>query len=484
MEGIGAFFFGIRWQDVVDILLNSFILFRLYVLFRGTTTFRVLIGIAFLWFFQRTAFAMGLVMTSWAIQGITAAGALIVIVVFRNEIRSVFKTTTLKTIFWGVPAKVSDTPVEIIVDSIFALAEKRIGALIVLPGKESLDEVVQEGISWHGVISKEMLMSIFWMGNPVHDGAVIVKGDRVLNVGVILPLSKREDLPLHYGTRHRAAAGTAEQSDAMVLLASEERGEVVVAKGEELTPVKKGADLEKKLYSHLGRPIEKDEEIRLHRRNTVLAAMLSVVFISSIWFSINRGLDTLTAMEVPIEYFKADPSMEIIETSVNSVRLHLSGSSFLIKSIRPGQVRVRTNINGAQIGKNKIPITLEHVSLPPGILLKKIEPPVVEVTLSKPTLKVIPVQVDWDGKLADDLIMTHVRLTPKVVHVSGKSNLLKDVSTIYTRRVQLDTIGETGKISAELVLGNPSLSLASDINRVAIQFEVEKRKKQEEKING
>ena len=112
MDSLLAFFFGIRWQDIVDILLNSYILFRLYVLFRGTTTFRVLIGIAFLWFFQRTAFALGLVMTSWAIQGITAAGALIVIVVFRNEIRSVFKTTNFRTIFWGSPVKISDTPVE------------------------------------------------------------------------------------------------------------------------------------------------------------------------------------------------------------------------------------------------------------------------------------------------------------------------------------------------------------------------------------
>jgi diadenylate cyclase len=475
MDSLGAFFFGIRWQDIVDILLNSYILFRLYVLFRGTTTFRVLVGIAFLWFFQRTAFALGLVMTSWAIQGITAAGALIVIVVFRNEIRSVFKTTNLKNIFWGFPGKVSDTPVEIIVDSMFTLAGKRIGALIVLPGKESLEDVLQEGITWHGLVSKEMLMSIFWMGNPVHDGAIIIKGERVLNVGVILPLSKREDLPVHYGTRHRAAAGTAELSDAMALLVSEERGEVVVAKGQHLTTVRRPDDLEKMLYDHLGKPVEKDGDQRVHRRNMVLAALLSVVFISSIWFSITRGLDTLTAMEVPIEYFKSDPSMEIIETSINSVRLHLSGSSFLIKSIRPGQVRVRTNINGAQLGKTRIPITLEDVSLPPGILLKKIEPPFVEVVLAKPTLKLIPVQVDWDGRLPDDLIMTGVRLMPQVVHVSGKSNLLKTVSTIYTKKVPLDAIRERGTITAELVVENPSLSLASDVKKVTLHFEVEKR---------
>jgi YbbR domain-containing protein len=180
-------------------------------------------------------------------------------------------------------------------------------------------------------------------------------------------------------------------------------------------------------------------------------------------------------MEVPIEYFKSDPSMEIIESSVNTVRLHLSGSSFLIKSIRPGQVRVRTNINGAQIGKNQIPITLEDVSLPPGIILKKIEPVAVEVVLAKPTLKRVPVQVDWSGRLSSDLIMTEVKITPQEVYVSGKSNLLKNVYTIYTKKISLNPIGKTGEITAELVLENPSLSLASDVKEVTVSFVVGKR---------
>jgi len=82
------FMMSIRWQDVIDIALNSYILFRLYVLFRGTNVFRVLVGIALLWFFQRMAVSLGFIVSSWAIQGITAFAALIIIVVFRNEIRS------------------------------------------------------------------------------------------------------------------------------------------------------------------------------------------------------------------------------------------------------------------------------------------------------------------------------------------------------------------------------------------------------------
>ena len=240
-----TFFSGIRWQDVVDITLNSYILFRLYVLFRGTNVFRVIMGIALLWFFQRIAVSLGLIVTSWAIQGITAVAAFIIIVIFRNEIRSVLQARKLKAILWGSSQKKASTPIESIVEGVFSLARRHSGALIVLPGKEDLSEVVQRGIRWRGWLSKEMILSIFWPDNPVHDGAAIIQGDQVMEVGVILPLSQRQDLPSHYGTRHRAAAGLAENTDALVILVSEESGNVVVAKDSRLRVIHGKKQLER-----------------------------------------------------------------------------------------------------------------------------------------------------------------------------------------------------------------------------------------------
>ena len=149
-----SFLDSIRWQDLVDILLNSYILFRLYVLFRGTYVFRVLTGIAILWIIQRLSVFFGLILTSWAMQGITAVAALIIIIVFRNEIRSVLQAKNLKAILWGFPHTTALTPIEIVVDSVGALSRRKIGALIVLPGKEDMLDITQSGISWRGVISK------------------------------------------------------------------------------------------------------------------------------------------------------------------------------------------------------------------------------------------------------------------------------------------------------------------------------------------
>jgi len=109
---------------VVDIGLNSYILFRFYVLFRGTYVFRVLIGLTMLWFFQQIAGYTGLIVTSWVVQGIVAVAALIIVVVFRNEIRSVLQAKNLKTILWGSPPRPGWHPWMSFADSAFELARR------------------------------------------------------------------------------------------------------------------------------------------------------------------------------------------------------------------------------------------------------------------------------------------------------------------------------------------------------------------------
>lgn len=478
MNKFSLFLSSIRWQDIVDITLNSYILFRLYVLFRGTNTFRVLVGIALLWFFQRIAVFCGLIITSWAIQAITAVAALIIIVVFRNEIRSVLQARNLKSILWGFSRKIVSTPVEIIVESVFELAQKRIGALIVLPGKNDLEDVVQSGIPWHGSVSKEMIMSIFWHDNPVHDGAAIIQGNRVSEVGVILPLSRRNDIPSYYGTRHKAALGLAESTDALVILVSEERGNVLVARGSEFTVVNQKKKLIQMLREHAGVPTKEVDYLRKERIETSIAALVCLLFVIGIWFSFSRGLETLITLEVPVEYMNRDPGMEILDTSVNTVNIHLGGSGSLIKTIQPEQVKVKLDLDKAVVGSNIFTITNDNISLPPGVSLKKVEPSVVEVTLDVPIEKELPVQVDWAGRLPEHLILTKVNLDPEKIRVIGPNQILKNITTIYTEKVPLDNIKKTGIITANPVLDPASLKISpGSKEKIVIEYIIKKRKK-------
>ena len=226
----------LRWTDIIDILFISYVLFRLYILFRATPVLRVLIGIGILWIIQRLAVWLNLVVTSWAIQGIIAAAAIIVIVVFRNELRSVLQAKNLRAMLWGYTHEVVQTPIDVIAEAAFDLAKKHHGALIVFEQKDDLKDEVHSGTPWNGIISKEMILSIFWPDNPVHDGAAIVQGNRISQVGAILPVSGSKDLPSHYGTRHRAAAGLAELTDAIVIVVSEEKGWISMALRGQLYP--------------------------------------------------------------------------------------------------------------------------------------------------------------------------------------------------------------------------------------------------------
>jgi uncharacterized protein (TIGR00159 family) len=460
MEKLFNFLYTLRWQDIVDIILTSYILFRFYILFKGTNVFRILIGMTILWFFQRIAVFLGLIVTSWVVQGVAAVAALIIIVVFRNEIRSVLQARNLKSILWGFSSKTVTTTIEIIVESVYEMGLHRTGALLVFPGKDDLEEEVQRGIPWKGVVSKEMIMSIFWPGNPVHDGATIFEGNQIKEVGAILPLSHRDDLPSYYGTRHRAALGLAESSDALVIVVSEERGEVIVAKNSELTEVKQKRRLKRYLQEHMGVATKKQSFMRKETFETAMAALLSIIFVAGVWFNVTRGGETLRTMDISINFMNLDPGMEILARSVNAVSLDLSGSSALAKSINPAQVDVRLDLGKAVPGKNSFTITSDNISLPPGIILKNVYPSEVDVDLDVTIKKKLPVQVDWVGKLPENLILVETEIEPGGVEIIGGKRILDKIATIYTEKVSLDKLKDQGTISANLALQPASLKIA------------------------
>jgi uncharacterized protein (TIGR00159 family) len=466
----------LRWQDVVDILLNSYILFRLYVLFRGTNVIRVIVGIAFLWIFQRVAVAMGLIVTSWAMQGIIAGAALIIIIVFRNEIRSVLQAKNLRGLLWGFPYETESPPLEVISESVYELARRRIGALIVLPAKDDLEDTCQGGLTWKGQLSKEMLLSIFWDGNPVHDGAVVVQGRQVQQVGAILPLSKRDDLPSYYGTRHRAAVGLSEASDALVVVVSEERGQVVVARDGELVPIRDNIQLEEILATHGPRGLRPHGDRLKDRLELVTAALVSTLCVLGIWFSFARGLETFTSLEIPIEYMNRSARMEIFGASVNTINLSLSGSGALIRSLNPDQVKVKLDLSRAKVGPNSYTITREDIDLPPGITLKSVAPATVEVTLDVPVEKELPIQADWSGELPEDLLLETVKLVPERVRVVGGSQILKKIDTLYTDKLPLDNLKASGAMTTRLALQPGTLKIADGVReKVIVRYTLRER---------
>ncbi|MBF0209669.1 MAG: DNA integrity scanning protein DisA nucleotide-binding domain protein [Desulfamplus sp.] len=476
MNEIVNFLSSLRWQDIIDIAINSYILFRLYVLFRGSRLIRIVPVVSLLWVLNIMALYMGLVVTTWAIQGIIAAAAIILIIVFRDEIGSVFQTKNLTSFLWGIPGTKSSTPIEIITLSAFELGKRKVGALLIFPGKQSLDEIVQGGIFWDGVISEQMIFSIFWDKNPVHDGAAIIYGDRITDVSVILPLSKRTDLPSRYGTRHRAAVGLCEVSDALVIVVSEERGHVTVVKNTDIKHVRKAEELQEILAIHTGQT-KKEKEVPKWRdlSEFAVAALACFVIITGVWFGLSRGKETLKTITVPVEYTDIKQGFDIIEASTNSVDLHLSGSMPLLKSLKPENVKVLLKLGNAYAGLNSVNISTENIILPPGVNLKKVEPKTVEIVMAGKVERRIPVQVDWSGKLANNLILESVKVTPSTIPVIGVSPGIENVATVYTEKVMLDKIISSGTLQAGIVLFPSSLKTDDSNKSVTITYTVRER---------
>lgn len=481
MEPLLHSLFSMRWQDVLDIIINSYLLFRLYVLFRGTNVIRMLFVIGMLWLLKRFAADTGMIVTSWVIQGIIAAAALILIIVFRNEIAAVFQVRSLRSFFWGIPQRQIQTPIDIIVESVAELASRKLGALIVLPLKKGIEEAIHGGTLWQGKISKEMLLSIFWHGSPVHDGAIVIQGEQVVKVGAILPLSKDSNLPPHFGTRHRAAVGLTETSDALVIVVSEERGEITVFKGKSIINIHNSNELNQVLLKYTGTLTDKTAAQK-QMLKLYAVAMTCLVIVSGIWLSFARGLETFTTMDVPIEFMNRDPEMKIFSTSVGSARLQVSGSRTLINRVRPDQLKVKISLANAVPGSNEIAITSEGIVLPPGINLKRVEPQTLTVNMDSPMKKKLQVQPDWTGKLPDELIMKDAVIAPSTIEVTGGSLALKDIRTVYTEPIPLNSITADGTLRASLMLLPSSLKLVDESRKdLEVSFKVQTRQSSSEK---
>ena len=473
MEPFVYLFSGFRWQDALDILLNSYIFFRLYVLFRGTNVIRGLLAICALWAASQAAVSLGLIITNWAMQSIITVAAFVIIIVFRNEISSILQTKNLKSFLWGFPRHQFNTPLNIIVESVQELARKKIGALIVLPLKQGMDNIVQGGIPVMGKLSREMLVSIFWPDNPVHDGASIIQGDLITSAGVILPLSKRDDLPSFFGTRHRAASGVTERTDALVIVVSEERGKITIFKENKIYNIHNRLALEKLLQEHAG----DDSGNKGLRRQTMelsIAALLSLFCITGIWLSFSKGMETLASHEVPVEFINPDQKMEIISSSASNVTLLISGARPLINSLKPEQINVTLNLSQSVVGSNQLSITKKNIVLPPGIRLKKIEPSELDITLDTLIEKQLPIQPHWIGELPKGLVMIEAKTIPKTIGIIGGGMVLRDISTIFTEQIPLDQLTESGTTSAALILSPASLKLKNN-NKIQIQYRIAKK---------
>ena len=244
-----------RWIDALDILIVAVAIYQIILAVRGTRAFQMLLGLALLYLASWVSLRIGLVTVNWALSNLLAVWLLLVIILFQPELRralaSMGRRGSLLGVFWRYQEA---HMIDEVVRAVAALASKKIGAIVVLERESRLSDIVDSGTQVDAVVSRRLLESIFYPYSPLHDGAVILSQDRIVAASCFLPLSINPDLPRDLGTRHRAAVGVTEETDAIAVVVSEETGAISLVAAGVITRNVDGGALRQHLSQLLGPP--------------------------------------------------------------------------------------------------------------------------------------------------------------------------------------------------------------------------------------
>ena len=210
------------WRPALQIILLAVGIYYTLMLVRGTRGWSVVIGFLLLMAVTLIAGALKLEVVRWLMERFFAFSAIAILVIFQPELRRMLSELGNLPLFYT--AREARENIEVIIQSVERLAEVKIGALIALEQAIQLQDVVESGIVIDCEATPEMLETIFFPNNAIHDGGVIIRGDRIAFAACIFPLTQRQDLNKSLGTRHRAAIGLTEETDAVVVVVSEETG--------------------------------------------------------------------------------------------------------------------------------------------------------------------------------------------------------------------------------------------------------------------
>ncbi len=226
-------------SDVIDILIVAFFVYQLLKLTRGTRVSQVLKGVAVLLIALWLSDVFSLRTINWILRWLVNAGAVVLVVLFQPEIRRVLEgiggTSLIDRVRNAGESIESEGLITELVDAMVNLSKRRVGALVVIEQKTRLKEICDTGTALDARVSQPLIENIFEPNTPLHDGAVIVRADRVVAAGCVLNLTEASGISRELGTRHRAAIGVSETTDAIVLIVSEETGIISVARHGKLT---------------------------------------------------------------------------------------------------------------------------------------------------------------------------------------------------------------------------------------------------------
>ncbi len=373
-----------RWQDALDILILTYIFYRLYLWLRKKKALRMVVAILALPLFYIFARWVDLPLSVWGLQNLWPVIIIVLVVIFQQEIREVLGNISFPSFFFGRPKGLTSKIIDKIAEAAFQMADKKMGGLIVLQRGDNLDELIREKTVLDAEINEDILISIFNSQSPLHDGAVIIQGGRIRYAAALLPLSKSTSLPKEWGTRHRAGVGITEVSDGECIIISEERGEVLLASKGKVEKKERKEDLKENLADLTPMGDTKDKEKAWPKKifEDIPIKALFLFLVCLLWVFVIGIRQGEVGFNIPIEYYSIPQNLVIAGEPPKEVNVRLKGSQRLLSSIKPDQIRVRVDLSNAHKGTNQISLSETSMNTGPGISVTNFYPRNIRLQLS------------------------------------------------------------------------------------------------------
>jgi len=374
-----------RPQDIADILIMTFLVYQLYSWFKNSKALQVVLGLLFLGVIYFVTKSLGLFMTSWILQELGTVLLVLLIVVFQAEIRqALYRLSLLRNLFDREESVVRIDLLELSA-TIFSLASQRVGALVVFQREELLDDHILHGVPLDSVVSGSLITSIFMPTSPLHDGAVLIKDGRIALASCHLPLSVSAEVPQHLGTRHRAALGLSERSDAAIVVISEERGEVSLSLDGALQVVSSPAQLHERLTS-LMQPLTRESKrvgvmSKLFANLWPKVAIFVMVAVS--WLLITFKQGEILTVTAPVTFHNLPDTLTLTRSNPDEVDLQLKSFSTLVGSPRELDIVIDLDLSKVKEGNNNIQISKEQIKVPTGVVVVNLERSLIRVTAAR-----------------------------------------------------------------------------------------------------
>lgn len=466
--------------DFLDIFIIGLLLYSLFVFFRKTRTYLVLIGITITIALYFMAKSFNLYVTLIALRYFVGVAALLFVIIFQNEIRRYFEFLGLvgtRQIKVG-PLAPRNTNVTEMIQACVKMAQAKIGALIVIKGNDNIDQYIDGGVDIDGILSEELFLSIFDPHSLGHDGAVIIGNNRISKFSAHLPLSTNFKEIGKHGTRHSAALGLTEVTDALCIVVSEEKGSISICRDGKLKTLAQYAELEKELEKFLKSKYtnEKQESfiIRFIKDNFLLkVGAFACAFV--IWFFVayQSGIVHKT-YSIPVKLDNLPDDSLIISYTPKEINVNVSGrGNDTFTKFNTDDIKIDLALTKLNNGANKEIITRKNITIPDNVSLDSFEPTTVLMTVQKYFSVDIPIRTKTKGTLQKNTEIKSIVVNPDSIKLWVPQGQQAPVE-IETETIDISNQTDSVIVPVKLIIPD-GLRLVNAAETVNVAFTIEKK---------